>query len=156
MCGPTTIGHGEIEEVVFTGALERMRVRIGRETAAGAQVAVAGDAGSGSALEVTRTQHEQRAFPAAIGQSVAIGVRRIHVLPTPLSSYTACAADGLAAGKLARHPWLSELASRMKTRIATRVEPALAAMSDARAATPISGVGVVAAHAIRPLRFNGC
>ena len=30
-------------------------------------------------------------FRSSLGQSVAIGVRRIHVLPTPLSSYTACA-----------------------------------------------------------------
>ena len=46
------------------------------------------DATDGSAphavLDVTRTQHEQRTFPVVLGQSVAIGVRRIHVLPTPL------------------------------------------------------------------------
>ena len=85
-------------------------------------------------LEVTRTQHEQRAFPVVLGQSVAIGVRRIHVLPTPLSSYTACAAPSRRQPSVSRqHPFLSELASRMKTRIAKRVEPALgdAASGDA-------------------------
>ena len=41
--------------------------------------------------EVTRTQHEQRASQVQPGQQVAIGVRRVHVLPTPLSSFTACA-----------------------------------------------------------------
>jgi hypothetical protein len=92
---------------------------------------------------VTRTQHEERTFPVVHGQSVAAGVRRIHVLPTPLSSYTACAAEAAAAERLANHPLLVELASRMKTRIAKYVEPAMAAC-DARARQTVSGVAVVA------------
>src|SRR5690606_30211603 len=83
------------------GALERMRVKL-------ANGAVASHLSSGESaaavLEVTRTQHEQRNFPLQKGQSVAIGVRRIHVLPTPLSSYTACAMDRAAAERLAQHP----------------------------------------------------
>ena len=154
------IAHGEVEELVFTGALERMRVRLSNG-AAGAQVATASEAASGTALlEVTRTQHEQRGFPVTLGQSVAIGVRRIHVLPTPLSSYTSCGSDAGAAERLAQHPFLSELANRMKTRIATRVEPALATMSSDTATTPISGVAVIGASAdsaeqIRWLLRNG-
>jgi len=140
------IAHGEVEELVFTGALERMRIRLSNP-ASGTQLTTAIEAAEGTALlEVTRTQHEQRAFPVTLGQSVAIGVRRIHVLPTPLSSYTACASDAGAADRLARHPWLSELATRMKTRIATRVEPALATMSSSVATTPISGVAVILAR----------
>ena len=95
----------------------------------------------------TRTQHEQRTFPVAIGQSVSLGVRRIHVLPTPLSSYTACGVDQPTVDRLAQNPFLVELASRMKTRIATRVEPSLAILDGARAKTPISGVAVVGARA---------
>jgi sulfate transport system ATP-binding protein len=141
------IAHGEVVELVFTGALERMRVRLSNGMA-GSQVATADETAAGTAvLEVTRTQHEQRGFPVALGQSVAIGVRRIHVLPTPLSSYTACASDAGAAERLAQHPFLSELATRMKTRIATRVEPALATLSNGAATTPISGVAVIVARA---------
>ncbi|HEY4368518.1 MAG TPA: ABC transporter ATP-binding protein [Steroidobacteraceae bacterium] len=143
------IAHGVVEEMVFTGAHERLRVRL-TNSVAEAQLATTQEAAAaGNALlEVTRTQHEQRAFPLAAGQSVTIGVRRIHVLPTPLSSYTACASEPAACERLATHPFLSELASRMKTRIATRVEPALAA--DATPAksskTTISGVAVIAAQ----------
>ena len=36
--------------------------------------------------------------------------------------------DQAAAERLAQHPFLVELATRMKTRIVTRVEPALATM----------------------------
>ena len=136
------MGTGVVEEMVFTGALERLRVRLANG-AAHAQVSAA-EATSSSALEVTRTQHEQRAFPVTLGQSVALGARRIHVLPTPLSSYTACASEAAAADRLARHPFLTELASRMKTRIATRVEPALASPDGENATTAISGVAVLA------------
>src|SRR3954463_8399247 len=119
------IADGTVEEMVFTGALERLRVRLTR-AASEPQVAQGVDGGNAAFLDVTRTQHEQRSFPAMMGQTVAIGVRRIHVLPTPLSSYTTCAAEAAAAQRLATHPFVAELASRMKTRIAQRVEPNLA------------------------------
>ena len=137
------IGNATVEELVFTGALERMRVRL----ANGAAAPLAGEVQGAATLEVTRTQHEQRGFPVTLGQSVAIGVRRIHVLPTPLSSYTACAADQPGADRLAQHPFLVELASRMKTRIVARVEPELAKLEGASATTPISGVAVINARA---------
>ncbi len=114
-----------VEEVVFTGALERLRVRL----AEGAQAPLLAyaDGDTSSALQVTRTQHEQRGFEVRTGQSVAIGVRRLHVLPTPLSSFTACAPTPALAEALSRQPLLAELAARMKTRIALRVEPRLGA-----------------------------
>ena len=140
------IGHGVIEEMVFTGALERIRARL-TSAVADAQLAVAADSSGPALLEITRAQHEQRGFPVLPGQSVAVGVRRIHVLPTPLSSYTACAAESGAADRLAEHPFLGELAARMKTRIVRRIEPELASLGNAAAKTPISGVAVIAARA---------
>jgi sulfate transport system ATP-binding protein len=115
------LAFGAVEELVFTGALERMRIRMD----GGAEVApLASNNGHGSALlEVTRTQHEQRTFQVALGQTVAIGVRRIHILPTPLSSFTACGKTEAEVQSLSQHPLLVELASRMKTRISSRVEP---------------------------------
>lgn len=136
------IATGHVEEMVFTGALERIRVRMA-DGAASAQIATSNDASGAPLLDVTRTQHEQRSFPVVMGQSVAIGVRRIHVLPTPLSSYTAYAADAAAVEQLSKHPLLVELASRMKTRIVRRQEASLAAC-DAPASAPISGVAVIA------------
>jgi len=138
------MAHGVVEEMVFTGALERLRVRL-TSSAADAQLATSSDSAAVSPLlDVTRTQHEQRGFPVSLGQTVALGVRRIHVLPTPLSSFAACAAEPAAAERLAGHPLLSELATRMKTRIATRVEKALANHFDEEASAPISGVAVIA------------
>lgn len=137
------IGNAVVEELVFTGALERLRVRLvgGDEV----QVAAAADVGTHAAwLDVMRSQYEQRAFPLVSGQSVAVGVRRIHVLPTPLSSYTVYAAEAAQGQWLARHPWLVELAARMKTRIVSRHEPALAECTGQPAAA-VGGVAVIGA-----------
>ncbi|HKT72467.1 MAG TPA: ABC transporter ATP-binding protein [Steroidobacteraceae bacterium] len=146
--GKLTTGYlasGAVEEVVFTGALERMRVRIDSDPDTTALVNGNG-AGTGF-LEVTRTQYEQRAFEVTPGQNVAIGVRRLHVLSTPLSSFTVCAPSEELAAALTRESLLAELASRMKTRVSIRVEPKLGmpgagCASEAR----FTGTTVIAAH----------
>ncbi len=139
------LARGAVDEIVFTGALERMRIRLDGGADA---LPLAYSNGDGDPyLEVTRTQHEQRAFEVTKGQSVAIGVRRVHVLPTPLSSFTVCAGNEALMIALAQQPMLVELASRMKTRISTRLEPMLgvpgAQCGDAAA---FSGTTVIASQ----------
>ena len=124
------MARGAVEEIVFAGASERLRVRV--EAAASAQIVradaaaeLAPGASEATSLEVTRTQHEQRLFPLRPGLEVAIGVRRLHVLPTPLSSFAVCAPSREEAERLRDNTLLAELAGRMKTRIAVVVEPSL-------------------------------
>jgi sulfate/thiosulfate transport system ATP-binding protein len=131
------LAHGVVDEMVFTGALESMRVRLANGAQA-PQLAYAD--GEAQCLQVTRTQHEQRLFAVRPGQSVAVGVRRLHVLPTPLSSFTACAPSVAQAEGLSREPLLGELAARMKTRIATRAESGLG-VADAACDDPAPFVG---------------
>jgi sulfate transport system ATP-binding protein len=130
------LGTGKVDEVAFTGALEGIRIRLS-DGAAEALLARTPNGEGAALLEVTRTQHEQRAFSIAPGQSVAIGVRRIHVLPTPLSSFTTYAASEAQATELSRHALLQELATRMKTRVSARV---------IEAHPTISGAAVIAAN----------
>ena len=130
------LGSGTVDEVAFTGALEAIRIRLS-DGAAESLLARTPNGEGAALLEVTRTQHEQRAFSIVPGQSVAIGVRRIHVLPTPLSSFTAYAHTEAAAAELSRHALLQELATRMKTRVSVRVLEAHAT---------ISGAAVIAAN----------
>ena len=121
------VAYGSIEEVLFAGAVERLRVRM----AEGGPVPVApgGDptAPGGSLLEVSRTLPEQREAPVVPGQRVAVGARRIHVLPTPISSFTTVADDEGAAKRLRESPLLATLASRMHARVATCLDQAAAA-----------------------------
>src|SRR5262245_46306022 len=140
------LAAGTVEELVFTGALERLRVRLTHGAKEVQLARVSGD--DDHYLEVTRTQPEQRAFQVQRGQSVAIGVRRVHVLPTPPSSFPACAPSEIELQHLSKQPLLVELASRMKTRVATRVEPALA-RGDGDCSGhegSFSGAAVIAAH----------
>jgi sulfate transport system ATP-binding protein len=141
------MANGAVEEILFGGALERMRVRLREDTPA-THIARSEDGADSGFLEVTRTQHEQRVFPLVPGQSVAIGVRRLHVLPTPLSSFTVCSQSEALAQALSRQPFLLELAARMKTRVAVRVEPALGTRAETRdeAVAAFVGAAVVAAR----------
>ena len=117
------LGHGVIDDVTFTGALERLRVRL--DEAVPAPLLASGDSDGSTALQVTRTRLAHRGFEVRRGQSVAVGLRRVHVLPTPLSSFTACAQSAPLADALSHQPLLAELVARMKTRVALRVEPSL-------------------------------
>lgn len=133
--GSNYLAVGTVEEIAFTGALERLRIRLSAGITE-AELSRAPNSEVDALLEVTRSQHEQRAFLVTPGQSVAIGVRRIHVLPTPLSSFTAYAASLAQATELSVHPLLVELATRMRTRVSARA-------TDAQ--TAITGAAVIAA-----------
>ncbi len=114
--GSQYVGQGTIESVVYTGVFERLRVRP-MEGSALARISAAGSANAESLIEVIRTQHEQAAHPLDVHQVVAIGVRRVHALPTPLTSFTICAASAAEAEALDRHPFLEALVARMQTRL---------------------------------------
>jgi sulfate transport system ATP-binding protein len=114
------LASGTVEEVTFTGALERLRIRLADGVSEG-QLSRAPNSDGAALLEVTRSQHEQRAFAVTPGQTVMIGVRRIHVLPTPLSSFTTYAASAVESTQLSQNPLLVKLAARMHTRVSARV-----------------------------------
>jgi sulfate transport system ATP-binding protein len=140
--GSRYLAHGVVEEVVFTGALERLRVRL--DDRVQAPLLSNGEGDSGAALQVTRTRHAHRGFHVQPGQSVAVGVRRMHVLPTPLSSFTACAPTAAEAAALSHQVLLAELAARMKTRIGLRVEPRLGDRQTRCVASEFAGTTVIA------------
>jgi sulfate/thiosulfate transport system ATP-binding protein len=149
--GSRYLGQGIVEEVAFTGALERLRVRL--DDTVNAPLLASGDGDASIALQVTRTRPSHRGFEVHPGESVAVGLRRVHVLPTPLSSFTACATTPPLAEALSRQPLLAELVARMKTRVALRIEPALG-MADAPGDTQgeFFGTTVIAAEGDNALR----
>jgi hypothetical protein len=113
--GSSYIARATVEEMQFTGALERLRLKLLDN-----QHALQNIGGNGEArMEVTRAQPERRALPLAVGDTVTLGARRMHVLPTPLSSFAIHCTDTEAAQGLAQAPLLATLAARMKTRVAT-------------------------------------
>jgi sulfate transport system ATP-binding protein len=130
------IARGSVEEIVFTGALERLRVSLLDDPCA-AQLLGSGAAGE-ARVEVTRTQPERRDLPLRAGAQVAIGARRLHVLPTPISSFLACAPTEAEAAELAREPLLESLSTRMKTRVGLRAIDGLTGTPE-----PFAGVAAI-------------
>jgi len=115
------VGHGTIEEILFAGAVERLRVRMASDGPVPVAPARDGATERGSLLEVSRTLPEQRNFPVTPGQRIAVGARNIHILPTPISSFTAVASTEPEARALCESPLLVALGARMQTRVTQRV-----------------------------------
>jgi sulfate transport system ATP-binding protein len=81
------LGKGEIEQSTFSGSMERLRVRM--PAIPGVRpIAPPVAFGEGAVrIEVARTQDMARRFPLNPGESVKVGVRRIHALIHPGLSF---------------------------------------------------------------------
>lgn len=103
------IGEGTVVETGFGGGVERSLVRMG--PASNLRLAARGNpsGADGCVLEISRTASEAMAQPLHAGQSVAIGIRRIHVLPTPVSSFLFRAASREAVAELRAAPLVAQL-----------------------------------------------
>jgi hypothetical protein len=140
----TFVGHARVEEVLFGGAVERLRVRMQDGGTVASAVKGAAASSDGTLIEVTRTLPEKRQLPVAPGQRVALGARRIHVLPTPVSSFSAVATTEEDCARIAATPMLQALSTRMLTRINHRVEPALGQPADGKPTKVLAPPGVAA------------
>jgi sulfate transport system ATP-binding protein len=118
--GLTPVGTGVVQDLLFAGATERLRVRMALEGPMPATPDREGGDGDGWLLDAWRSFPEQRANPLAIGQKVTVSARRIHSLPTPITSFTVIARERAAAESLRDSPLLATLAARMQTRITMR------------------------------------
>ena len=87
---------------------------------------------------------EKRLLPVTPGQRVALGARRIHVLPTPVSSFSVVAATEEDCARIAAAPLLQALSTRMVTRVNHRVEPAIGEPPTGKPARALAPPGVAA------------
>ncbi len=76
-----------------------------------------GDAPQSSLIETTRTRSEQSELALTVGRRVALGLRRFHVLPTPISSFVIAAADPGRRAQLEGTPLLAHLIASMRARV---------------------------------------
>ena len=140
----TFVGHALVEEVLFGGAVERLRVRMQDRGTVASAVKGAAASDDGTLIEVTRTLPEKRLLPVTPGQRVALGARRIHVLPTPVSSFSVVAATEEDCARIAAAPLLQALSTRMVTRVNHRVEPAIGEPPTGKPARALAPPGVAA------------
>jgi sulfate/thiosulfate transport system ATP-binding protein len=111
------LSDGHVVSVDFGGVFERLRVQLGRESGVVSAVGrehlpdANDDATSAPPLlvDVTRTNGEQSQLPLTPGKRVTLGIRRFHVLPTPISSFRILSAEAATATALRRSPLLRQL-----------------------------------------------
>ncbi|MBN1239532.1 MAG: ABC transporter ATP-binding protein [Gammaproteobacteria bacterium] len=116
--GAEPLGRGKVEGLEFVGVLERVRLSVAASTAlASAQHPDAKQ----FLLEASRSAREAELAPLQTGQNVSIGVKRVHVLPTPIGSLRMLAASSERIEQLAASPVIRELAARMHVRPVGRV-----------------------------------
>jgi len=169
------LGTGHVISVDFGGVFERLRVQLERQwevvSAIGRDTAPAGT-GNGNAsgnghgagptsaadvVEITRTSSEQGSLALAPGKRVALGIRRFHLLPTPIASFRLLSAGADAAG-LRHSPLLRALVQSMQAPVLAAQDgpeaPAAASSAAATAVVPMplrdaaqAGVGVIAGGA---------
>ena len=104
------IGSGTVAELEYVGSTERIRIAV---AASEMLLCAVRPEAPEFALEAARTAREAEAAPLAVGQAVAIGAKRVHVLPTPISSLRLIGADDAAVNRLATSAVIRELAARM-------------------------------------------
>lgn len=118
----TFLGEGIVEHCRFMGDHEELRIRmIGMD---------AGTTASGNWHAVPAPVLTARHSDALLdgrqlrqGQAVLVGARRLHILPTPISSFTAYARTGPELDALTAEPWLLQLCTSMQTVMRSRLVP---------------------------------
>ena len=81
------LGKGEIEQSTFSGSVERLRMRLPSIPGVRPIAPPVAYGEKAVLIEATRTQDVARSFPLKPGDSVKVGVRRIHALLHPGLSF---------------------------------------------------------------------
>lgn len=140
------LAEGTVLETSFGGGIERLRVVLPPESGVRSAQAVEGTSEEQApTLEITRTGADGLQFPVGPGQAVAVGLRRVHVLPTPISGFVVHAHSREASERLRGATILSHLVRSMQAPVREGDWPAPDAVAHAR--THASGVSIVATSA---------
>jgi sulfate transport system ATP-binding protein len=140
------LADGTVLETSFGGGIERLRVVLPPESGVRSAQALEGTSEEQPpTLEITRTGADGLQFPVAPGQSVAVGLRRLHVLPTPISGFVVHAHTREASERLRAAAILSHLVRSMQAPVREGDWPDPAGAANAR--KHASGVAVVATSA---------
>jgi ABC-type Fe3+/spermidine/putrescine transport system ATPase subunit len=142
------LGEGHVVSVDFGGVFERLSIQltpesgvisaVGRERLPGASETAT--QAQDVVVDAMRTNAEQSLLPLQVGKRVTLGIRRFHVLPTPISSFRILSADAASVNALLRSPLLRELVQSTQA-------PVLDAQDTRDRDIAHTGVGVIAGSA---------
>jgi ABC-type Fe3+/spermidine/putrescine transport system ATPase subunit len=105
--------RGVVRELTFAGHQQHLSIQL--DAASKVKAATSEEPGGAPAVtvEALRSATERAALPLAVGEPVWLGARRVHALPTPISSFQLLA----AADALLSNPLLAQLVRSMQARI---------------------------------------
>jgi ABC-type Fe3+/spermidine/putrescine transport system ATPase subunit len=159
--GPV-FSSGFVQSVDFGGSQERVRVQLPRESQVISAISREShdDAGAAPVLvEITRTTTEQAQFPLTPGKRVTLGIRRYHLLPTPISSFRILAGDPAVSAALRRSPLLIQLVQSMQARVieggdaSDRDAPRTGVTVISGSPDPVKQIGRAAAAGVRRMLY---
>jgi sulfate/thiosulfate transport system ATP-binding protein len=134
---------GAVSALTFAGHQEHVTLQLNEFS--GIQPAAAVDAaGQAVTIAALRSAADQMSVPLQPGATVALGVRRVHALPTPISSFNLIARNATEAKQLERSPLLTQLVSSMQARVTRRSEQPADKVPGARDERLEAGICVLA------------
>jgi len=116
-CGEATdsesFATGTVQALTFAG--HQQHISIALDATCGVEPAVTAD--GVASVDALRSAPEQERTPLRPGDAVALGLRRVHALPTPISSFHLVGVDAGSASQLESHPLLAQLVRSMQARV---------------------------------------
>jgi sulfate transport system ATP-binding protein len=117
--------HGTVRSLTFAGHQQHVNIELDPHSkvhpAIGDGRGESDSDGVGVSVDALRSAAEQDAAPLAVGAHVNLGVRRLHALPTPISSFRVIASTAAQAEALEANPLLAQLVRSMQARVIRRV-----------------------------------
>ena len=108
---------GIVRALTFAGHQQHVNIQLAERSGVKPAIGNGHDPSAAMTVDALRSAAEQSAAPLQIGASVSLGVRRMHALPTPISSFHLMAADALRSDALASNPLLAQLVRSMQARV---------------------------------------
>ncbi len=108
---------GVVRALTFAGHQQHVSIELAEQSGIQPATGNGQEAGASMTVEALRSAAEQSALPLAVGTGVSLGVRRIHALPTPISSFHIMARAGAESDALADSAVLTQLVHSMQARV---------------------------------------
>ncbi len=112
-----SFASGVVQALTFAGHQQHVSVQLDAHSGVEPAVDEGQDDGTRMTVGALRSASELLAMPLQIGTPVNLGVRRVHALPTPISSFHLMGASAAEGEALARDPLLVQLVRSMQARV---------------------------------------
>jgi len=108
---------GVVRALTFAGHQQHVSIQLAEQSGVQPATGNGHDGGATMTVDALRSAVEQSTLPLAVGAGVSLGVRRMHALPTPISSFHVMARDRAESDALAGSALLAQLVRSMQARV---------------------------------------